>query len=364
MGSASRLRGGIIGFGNVAVRAHLPGWLARADVDIVAVTDVRPERRAEAEARMPAATWYGSPLALLDHRELDFIDICTPPSSHAPLIRAALERDVHVLCEKPLVGTPEELTALATMAAARHRVLHTVHNWHHAPIVRRTTSLIADGLIGELTGLAWHTLRTQPAATDDERRGNWRLDPTIAGGGILTDHGWHIFYVLSRWAGCRATSVTATLEKRRYPWPVEDTATVQLVFPRASAPAGDPVGAEVFLTWASDVRENWAEVRGTHGTITLEDDRVVLKDADGPTREWRVAQPLSSGSQHPEWFGPVVDEFVRELTAARPTRANLEEASFCVAVESSARESSRLGGQPVAVTPPIVGHRREGGPPI
>jgi predicted dehydrogenase len=339
---------------------------------------VRPERRAAVEAETPGARWYDSALDLLDDARLDFVDICTPPSSHGPLIRAALERDIHVLCEKPLVGSPDELSALAALAQAQHRVVYTVHNWHHAPIVRQTAALIADGLIGELTGLAWHTLRTRPAATDDERAGNWRLDPTISGGGILTDHGWHIFYVLSRWAGCRATSVTATLETRRHAWPVEDTATVTLVFPGGTAPVRRPALAEVFLTWASDVRENWAEVRGTDGTITLEDDRVLLKDRDGATREWRVAQPLSSGSQHPDWFGPVADEFIQEITAARPSWANLEEASFCVAVEASARESSRLGGQPVPVIPPAVGPLRQevigmtrgvigmarGGPPI
>src|SRR5438552_1124101 len=82
---------------------------------------------------------------LMADAEPDFVDICTPPSSHAMLIRQALERGAHVLCEKPLVGSLEELRALVDLAAGTGRVLHTVHNWHHAPIVRQTRALVADG---------------------------------------------------------------------------------------------------------------------------------------------------------------------------------------------------------------------------
>ena len=85
--------------------------------------------------RLPDARWYDAAEVLLADARLDFVDICTPPSSHAPLIRAALERGVHVLCEKPLVRSADELSPVAALARASGRVLHTVHNWHHAPIV-------------------------------------------------------------------------------------------------------------------------------------------------------------------------------------------------------------------------------------
>src|SRR5713101_4307661 len=158
------LRGAMIGFGNVAVHGHLPGWLARRDARIVAVTDAEPARQAEWAARLPASRWYDSTPALLADDELDFVDICTPPSSHAALIRAALDRGRHVLCEKPLVGSLEELVALRARAVGAGRVLHTVHNWHHAPIVQRTAELVAEGAIGRVIHADWQTLRTRPAA--------------------------------------------------------------------------------------------------------------------------------------------------------------------------------------------------------
>jgi predicted dehydrogenase len=134
------LRGAVIGLGNVAIHGHLPGWLGRPDVRIVAAADARPAQRALCEARLPGARWYDSPEDLLAGEPLDFVDICTPPSSHAELTLRALDRSLHVLCEKPLVSSPGDLRRVTEAAASAGRVLHTVHNWHHAPIL----SLTAD----------------------------------------------------------------------------------------------------------------------------------------------------------------------------------------------------------------------------
>src|SRR5262245_25905246 len=245
-------RGALIGFGNVAGHGHLPGWRRRPDVALVAVADVRAEQRDGVAAALPDVARHVSAESLLDGTNLDFVDICTPPSTHGPLVEAALERDLHVLCEKPLVGSLEALRRLHRLAAARRRVVHTVHNWHHAPIVRRTRELIAAGAVGEITGVTWHTLRTGPAAVVGQGE-NWRVDPAVAGGGVLTDHGWHVSYIVQRWIGQPPLAVSACLEARRHrALAVEDTASVQVTFPVAKA--------EIFLTWAAEARRNWAEV--------------------------------------------------------------------------------------------------------
>src|SRR5262245_51067058 len=184
-------RGALIGFGNVAAHGHLPGWQRRGDVELVAVVDIAAARRQDARALLPRAARHDSLDALLAQAAPHFVDICAPPSAHEGLIERALTRGIHVLCEKPLVGSPTALRRLADIAADRRLALHTVHNWHHAPIVRRMHELIAGGAVGEVTGVVWHTLRTRPAAAAAGRE-NWRVDPAVAGGGVLTDHGWHV----------------------------------------------------------------------------------------------------------------------------------------------------------------------------
>ena len=337
-------RGALIGFGNVAVHGHLPGWQRQPDVQLAAVVDVEAPRRARATAHLPGASRYDSLEGLLAQSAPDFVDICTPPSTHAPLIEQALRRDIHVLCEKPLVGGLADLRRLADLAAARRLVLHTVHNWHHAPIVRRTHELIADGAVGEITGVVWHTLRTRPAAAASGER-NWRVDPVVAGGGVLTDHGWHVSYIVQRWLGHPPIAVSAFLETRRHhAFPVEDTASLQVTFPVAKA--------DIFLTWASEVRRNWAEVSGTAGVLQLYDDTVVWQSRrTGEEQRWVCSPPLSDGSQHPDWFDAIAGEFVRRMTAPESAPGNLAEAWWCAALEAAARASSRRGGRVTPVEP-------------
>src|SRR5436309_2919896 len=97
----------------------------------------------------------------------------------------------------------------------------------HLPGWRRRRDVEIVGV----THVIWHTLRTRPASVGDERAGNWRVDPAVAGGGVLSDHGWHVFYVVQRWVGEPPLAVSARLERRRHlTWGVEDTATVRVTF--------------------------------------------------------------------------------------------------------------------------------------
>ncbi|HEX3179051.1 MAG TPA: Gfo/Idh/MocA family oxidoreductase [Methylomirabilota bacterium] len=343
------LRGAIIGLGNVAVEVHAPAWGRCADVQIVAVSDTAPARRAMAEARLPEARWYAEGEELLAREPLDFVDICTPPGSHAALIAAALARGLHVLCEKPLVVTSEDLARVTALAERHRRAVHTVHNWHHAPIIARTAELVRQGRIGRVTRVMWQTLRVQPAATSNGGGTNWRLDPRLAGGGVLTDHGWHVFYLLGDWIAGLPTAVTARLEQRRHTAaPVEDTATVTVTFPDATA--------EIFLTWAADRRQNVLELVGTTGRIAVHGDTVLLQ-GDGTQEQWSCPPPLENGSVHPDWFDPELAAFLRAATGRTTRAANLREAWLCGTLETAARESSRGGGVAVALPklPPPLG---------
>jgi predicted dehydrogenase len=343
-------RGAIIGLGNVALHAHLPGWLSRSDVEIVAATDADPTRHAVCARHLPASRWYDTAERLLADTELDFVDICTPPSSHAALIRGALASGRHVLCEKPLVRSLEELRVLTERAAGNDLVLHTVHNWHHAPIVQQTSALVADGAIGHVVEATWQTLRTRPAAVAHSAGENWRVDPDVAGGGVLTDHGWHVCYILHRWIGAMPIAVSARLETRRHRgFKVEDTANLRLRFPHATV--------EVLLTWASDRRGNWARLGGTEGTIEIRDDTLLLSGPAGE-RCWSFATGLSDGSQHPEWFHAVADQFVALAAGESTDGSNLAEASLCVAVEALARESDRRGGLELPLSMATARERR------
>jgi len=333
------LKGAFIGFGNVAAKGHLPGWLARGDVRIVAATDAAATRREAFLAACPDGRWHATVDDLLSGEKLDFVDICAPPGSHAALIERALDSGLHVLSEKPLVTRVEDAKRVAAAAVRCGRVLHTVHNWLCAPVCRKITALVDEGAIGSVRSVRWRTLRTQPAiAVSAEGVANWRVDPEQAGGGILSDHGWHALYCVTRWAGA-PDSVVAALETRRFhDQPLEDTASVDLM-----TAAGV---SNIFLTWAADERANAIEIEGDKGRIRAAGDALVLK-SNAQERRW-TSPSLAEGSHHPDWFEGVAADFVAAATGG--ARSNLDEALLCARLIDAAKRSSEAGGTRVALT--------------
>ena len=332
------LRGAFIGFGNVAAKGHLPGWQSRNDVRIVAATDAYAARREVFLGACPKGRWYQSVDDLLSGETLDFVDICTPPGSHATLIKRALDSGLHVLCEKPLVTRVEDAQIVAAAAARAGRIVHTVHNWLKAPICLKISALIAEGAIGTVRSVRWRTLRTQPAVAFTPDGGkNWRVDPAIAGGGILFDHGWHALYCILRWAGV-PRGIAAQLETRRFhEWPLEDTATLTLDLTSGSG--------HIYLTWAANERSNRIEIEGEQGHINVVNDSVIVS-SNSTERRWSCPPSLSEGSHHPDWFVGVVEDF--RIAVAGGDKGNLDEAVLCAQLIDLAQRSSAAGGARLA----------------
>jgi len=327
------LRGAFIGFGNVAANGHLPGLQSVKDVKIVAATDaVATQGRAFLEA-CPGGRWHESVDDLLSDETLDFVDICTPPSSHAVLIKRALDSDLHVLCEKPLVTRVGDLQAIAAAVAGSGRTVHTVHNWLKAPLCSKISSLLDEGAVGAVRTVRWQTLRMEPAVTVASDGSNWRADPAVAGGGIIFDHGWHALYCVAHWAGV-PRGVSALLEKRRFrDWPIEDTATVTLY--------SNSVAAHIYLTWSANERANLIEIEGDNGYISVAGDEVIVR-SNKVERRWSCPPPLSQGSHHQDWFIGVAEDFHR--AAVSGGKGNLDEAVLCARLIDLAQRSSAAGG--------------------
>jgi len=387
------VRGAILGVGNVAINGHLPGWRERRDIEIVAAADVREEGRAALAERLPDARWYDSVDALLAAEKLDFVDICTPPAFHASAIRPALEAGAHVLCEKPLVLSSTELASLGALARDRGLVLATVHNWRHSPVLLRATELVRSGTVGAVSRVRWETLRDRPAAVSGQAD-NWRVDPAVAGGGILLDHGWHALYAIQQWIQGEPDRVSARLESRRDgKSDLEDTAEVALEYPdpschseersdEESAPAtresgsrslaalgmanggqasairdGEALGranrgarCEILLTWAASERANRVTLDGSEGTLAIDGGTLEVRSAAGEPRREVLPGSLSEGSHHPDWFRGVVEEFLGEIGDPGRRGRSLAEAQRCLRWIETAYESGRRRGEGLPVT--------------
>ncbi len=69
-----------------------------------------------------------------------------------------------------------------------------VHNWKYAPAYATARRAIEAGRLGAIRFISIDRLRTEPAGAGGSG-GKWRAS-AASGGGILIDHGWHVFYLM------------------------------------------------------------------------------------------------------------------------------------------------------------------------
>ena len=322
----------------MAANGHLPVWRQRRDFRVVAVADSDAERRALAEQALPGIRAYADYDELLCNERLDFVDIATPPALHAPAILAAARAGVHVLCEKPVTASLQEYGAVRTAVRQAGVVLHTVHNWKYSEAFRTVRKLLAEGSIGTLTAMSFDTARNGCASSTSD---NWRVRASVAGGGILVDHGWHAFYLMLALANEQPRRIRAALDRRRYlDAEVEDTALCAIDF--------SSLVAEIRLTWAAAERRTRWRLVGDDGELLIDDDHVVVQGKTARHLQ-PLATALSAGSHHPEWFAGVVDAFRHELDEPGARGTNQAEAEWCLLMLDLAYASDARDSQPMDI---------------
>ncbi|MCE0498423.1 MAG: Gfo/Idh/MocA family oxidoreductase [Methylacidiphilales bacterium] len=181
------LKVGLIGTGGIVSGAHLkPGWLAVPDVEIVAACDVNEKLAQKLAKDFEIPKVFTDFRDLLKLKEIDAVDICTPNKVHTPAVVAALEAGKHVLCEKPLAVTVEEILAMRAALRKTDRILMTAQHHRFSPESVAIKAWIETGVLGEV----YHT-------RVNAIRRNWLpispgfIDPKLSGGGPCMDIGVH-----------------------------------------------------------------------------------------------------------------------------------------------------------------------------
>src|SRR5215831_5410238 len=161
----AKVRVGLVGCGFVA-ELHMYAYKRAFGVD-AAVTAVaaRGDHVVDFARKHGIATTYRSFEALLADRDIDVVDICTPPMLHSAMIVAAVKAGKHVICEKPFAGyfgrdgdkTPigrhvakslmyerllEEMDATRATIEASGRLFMYAEDWIYAPAVTKTVEIL------------------------------------------------------------------------------------------------------------------------------------------------------------------------------------------------------------------------------
>ncbi len=259
------------------------------------MTAIASRRKDKAQAHahkhgIPKA--YGSYEDLLKDPDIDVIFIPLPNSMHAEWTIKAAQAKKHVLCEKPMAMSPDEIEAIQKAATENNVITFEGLAYLHHPQTLKVKELIAAGAIGNIQYInAWLFAYKMASENQDDIRLS-----TSLGGGCIWDLGiYTVSMIISLLEDALPTEVQAikVAEKNG----VETLATAQFSFK-------DGILAQMSCGFTTPYQEG-VLIIGTRGSIFIQD----------PWRPGRHGKPSSiilTDSRDEKEFGFKPNEFIPE----------------------------------------------------
>lgn len=189
------IRIAVVGLGKMGL-SHLAMVKAHPEVELAAVCDSSGYVLGVLRKYTGVAT-YSDYEAMLRELDLDAVLIATPSRTHAGMVRAALDRGLHVFCEKPFTLSPADADELCSLA--RERGLVTQVGYHNRFVgafaeVKRLLDAGAIGTVSHVLGEAYGPVVLKA------KGGTWR-NRKEEGGGALYDYAAHPLNLLNWYLG-------------------------------------------------------------------------------------------------------------------------------------------------------------------
>jgi predicted dehydrogenase len=219
------------------------------------------------------AAVYDDLAGLLEAERPDALHVCTPNAAHAEQALLALERGVHVVCEKPLAVSSGEAERLVDAAAESGLVAACCYHCRGYPLVERMRAEVEAGTVGTVRAVHGRY------ACDDvfQLPTGWRYDPAAAGSSyVVGDLGTHWLDLAEHVTGLRVAEVFAEFIGE----PLEHWASLLLRF------GGGAVGSVVLSAGAAGRKNQLLlELEGSSGGLTWDQEEpntLLLRHAIDP----------------------------------------------------------------------------------
>ena len=139
-----KMRIGIIGCGGIAP-VHLRVYQRMKDVEVVAVCDLDLERAKALATKFNVRKIFGNYVEMIDNENLDYVDICTPVSTHKRIVCDVAKKVTSILVEKPMALNVEECDAMINEVKKHGSRLCIGHNQIFAPNIQRAKTIVDSG---------------------------------------------------------------------------------------------------------------------------------------------------------------------------------------------------------------------------
>jgi predicted dehydrogenase len=335
----SVIRVGLLAYGAIG-HEHNQAVQATPGLKLTAVSDTNPERTAAALSLAPDAVLFDDSMAMLDCGLLDLVVISTPPNSHYAWAKAALERGIHVILEKPMALSTEQCDELMALAAASGLLLVVYQNRRYDADFVTMADLIRSGAIGEV--FQYDSF----VGGFSEPCDYWHSDAEVSGGAIF-DWGSHFLDQILTVMPGSVDHVSGYNHKRRWLHATNaDHAQVTLTFT-------DGTQATFVNSDLAAARKPKFYVLGTQGAIVGDWD---------PAAEPAVADLPAILTLHREdgsqTIIPLTDvapysfhqSVAAHLLAGAPMTITTEQSRDVVAIMEAAEASALANGLPITVS--------------
>jgi len=311
-------------------RALIPPLQVSKRNHLLAVAS-RSQETADAYAKEKKITRaYGSYEALLADPEIDVIYNPLPNHLHAEWTIKAVEAGKHVLCEKPLALTVEEVDAIQSAARKHGRVVAEAFMYRHHPQTLKVQELVKNGSIGSLK-LIRGSFSFILSREEDIRL----LDPAMGGGSI-----WDV--------GCYPISYARTVVGENplevFGWQVTGKTGIDETFVGQLRFAGD-VHAQFDSSFVIPFH-SFMEIVGSEGTLSIPtpfkpgvNERIFL------TRDEKTETIKVKGQ---ELYLGEVEDMADAILLGKDSRVSLHDSRVNVAVIKALLESARVG-KPISI---------------
>lgn len=274
-------RVGVVGVGAWS-ETQLTAWSRVEGARVVALCERDAERRFAAIDRFDVPLGFDDAATMLGEAELDAVDICTRPSSHAGLIRLAVDRGLPVLCQKPFCTSLDEAEALVKLCREADVRLMINENYRWLPWYRNAKTVLDSHVIGEPFFAHIHERARLSLPRFDHRQAYLAEMPRL----VVYEVGVHYLDVM-RFLFGEPETIYARMHKVSPYMQGEDVASIILGYPKLTA--------SIMTSWASvPVQSPRFEVDGDLGTLATDSNSIDVY-SDGGRTSSDVAGDWSEG---------------------------------------------------------------------
>jgi predicted dehydrogenase len=183
-----KINWGIIGCGDVTEIKSGPAFNKVKNSSLVAVMRRNTEKAKDYAQRHHVPKWYDDAANLINDPDVNAIYIATPPSSHEEYTIAAIAAGKPVYVEKPMTVNFASAIKIVNAANERKTKLVIAHYRREQPYFKKIKQLLDEKFIGDIRFARLDFYRKLLSPEELELPKNaWRVDTSIAGGGLFHD---------------------------------------------------------------------------------------------------------------------------------------------------------------------------------